>query len=103
MPQPLRDDATSEPELQCLYRSCQETLLRFTDQKMDVLRHHNVAAHNQLVTPSHLLQDAKKQIPANRTTQVGFAMVTAKGDEVLIVSTVPTFQTRGHMESLRES
>jgi hypothetical protein len=72
-------------------------LLRFADQEMKMLRHHDIAHHGKLIPEATLLQCLEKQIPASGAPQKRAPLITTGGDEMQILRPVESFETFRHV------
>src|SRR5436190_9726480 len=69
---------------------------RFSDQQMNVLRHHYVADHHESIAPPHLLQHPQKQFAAPRIPEPGQPLVATRRDRVRVARPVVSGQTARH-------
>ena len=71
-------------------------MLGFAEQQVNVLRHHHVSDHDELIAAPNLFQNFKEQIAALRRSQPGLALVATAGDEMQLSSSVVTCGMSGH-------
>jgi hypothetical protein len=58
------------------------SLIRFADQKMNVLGHNHVSDNHELIATAHLLQHGQEQIATPRCAEQRLPPVTTAGDEM---------------------
>jgi gamma-glutamyl-gamma-aminobutyrate hydrolase PuuD len=63
------------------------------NEQMNVLRHHYVADHHQVVALAHLLPHVQEQITVRSAAQQGSTLITIGGDEMQVSSAVVTMET----------
>src|ERR1700674_5635726 len=88
--------ATREGLLQCGHHERGISLLRFTEKKMNVLRHDDVAHNYEAVAVPNLLHDLKEEIASVRPGEKRTALVATGGDVVQISGPVIAVQVGGH-------
>jgi len=76
------------------------TALRFAEQKMYLLGHHNVSNHDETITPPYPLYDFQKQIAILRRARPYSSLITTRSDEVKISSAVVATQAGRHRARL---
>ena len=96
----LGQHAPRKAEFQRLYGPRQRSLWRLADQEMNVFGHHHVADDHPLVTLPNLFQHFHEQVTARAAGQPRLSPVTAKRQEVQIVSALSALQTPWHDRSL---
>ena len=77
-----RQDASRKAQFQGLHHGRRILLLRFTDEKVDVLRHDHVAHDDKPITPANLLQDREKQIATACAAQQRLPPAATTSDEM---------------------
>jgi hypothetical protein len=88
VPTLLRQHAAGKPQLQSLHRDRQSVFVGFAEEQMHMLGHHHKTKHHEAITPTHLFEHAKKQVPPPRRAQSRLPMVTAEGEEMQIAAAV---------------
>jgi hypothetical protein len=76
------------------------TLLRFTQQQMNMLGHNHVAVNAQSVTATHSLEGDLESSAACFSDKQMTAMVAAESDEMTLVVLLKTCQSPGHRDNL---
>jgi len=85
----------------CLHHGGRSALLRFTDQKMEVLRHHDASENNEAVPCTHLLQSFEEEIAQVRCAQERLPMIATAGDEVQVAGAVVALEIFWHSQKCR--
>ena len=60
----------------------EQIFARFTQQQMDVFRHHDVTDNVKLIPPVHLLQHILKKIPQHGSIEIRKPVITTKRDKM---------------------
>jgi hypothetical protein len=82
--------------LQCLYGALKRSSLRFGNQKMNVLRHDDIAKDMKSITPAGLFQNALEKVTGNRVGQIGLTTMTTEGQKMKISRLLVTYQLGRH-------
>src|SRR5271155_1328714 len=82
LPFRLCQHSPRKAEFERLHHNRRVLLLRFADQKMDMLRHNHISDNDELVATAHLLQHGQKQITTPWRAEQGLTAITTAGDEV---------------------
>ncbi len=98
---PGTDHAPREAQLNRLHHGGRSALLRFTDQKMEVLRHHDASENNEAVPCTHLLQSFEEEIAQVRCAQERLPMIATAGDEVQVAGAVVALEIFWHSQKCR--
>ena len=68
---------------------------------MNMLRHDDVANHEETVPLTNALQGMNSRITSNRTAQQRLPLITTERDEVKITAFLKSFETPRHETQLR--
>src|SRR5271154_7584030 len=74
-------NAARETEFESLHNRRRILVLRFTDQKVDVLGHDDVSDHDELVAAAHLLQHGEKELATEGCAQQWLPPIATAGDD----------------------
>jgi hypothetical protein len=66
-------------------------LLRFADQKVNVLGHDHVTGYDEPIPPTHPLQHAQKKVTAVRRAEQRLPPITTARDEMKVPGAVVAF------------
>ncbi len=87
----LYHDASRESKLKRLHYDRGVPLLRFTDQKMNVLGHDHITDNDELVALAHPLQHGQEHIATARRGEKRLSPITAAGDEMQVSGSIVAF------------
>ncbi len=66
--------------------------LRLRDQEMDMLGHHHIANHQELITRPYLIENFQEHIPLPRRAQEGTTPVATAGNEMQMALPITTLE-----------
>jgi len=99
-PKGVLSPAESDRELDCLYDPCEGNIWWFTAQKVNVLRHDNVADHVEAVPLTHSFECISEERSGLSGSQVWSSLITTESDEVKIACFLESDQAPSHCERL---
>jgi hypothetical protein len=70
--------------------------LGLRNEKMDMLRHHDIANHSEAISVSHLLQHGEQQVPPRCAMEQRLALVATPRNQVQTPRAVVTLQAPRH-------
>ena len=90
--------ALGDGELQGVESGCQRYLAveRFAEEKVDVLGHDDVAEDVELIALASEFERIEEDISCGRGVEVGFAVVAAEGDEVVVTLLLVSYEAPRH-------
>lgn len=87
--------------LQDVERGLQDLVFRFAEEKVDVFGHKNISEDQELVTVTECFEGVEKDGAGVIVVEVGEAVVTTEGEEVMVAFGLVSLQTARHWTSLR--
>jgi hypothetical protein len=93
-------DATREALFDRLHDARWIAFLRFADQEMNVIRHHDIAYDHETVALADFFEDGEKQIAPPWARPPGLPVITAASDEMQLIRAVVASGMVGHQGSL---
>jgi hypothetical protein len=90
-------ESSRESLLESLHHGRRVAALRFAEQQMHMLGHHDVTDDNKAIAPADLLQNLEEQISILPDTEESAAVVTACGDEMKVSGTGVAMESGGHV------
>jgi len=67
---------------------------RLAEQQMDMLRHDDVAHHNEMIAAAHMFQHFKKQVASGGGLEQRATLVATGGDVVQVALTIAAIEIR---------
>jgi hypothetical protein len=77
-----RQNAARKAEFKSLHDRRRSSLLRFADQKVNVLGHDHVPDYDKRIAAAHLFQHGEKQVATPRRAEQRLPPITTASDEM---------------------